>query len=85
MNNWVEEFMNSNEDLHIDNFKGTKNLIMICPLSSNTNYWLRDSKQMFELSESGKRLHIVDYKDDINGRIVKTFNMKSIINFGYTK
>ena len=40
---------------------------------------------MFELSESGKRLHIVDYKDDINGRIVKTFNMKSIINFGYTK
>ena len=85
MNNWVEEFMNSNENLHIDNFKGTKNLIMICPLSSNTNYWLRDSKQMFELSESGKRLYIVDYKDDENGRIVKTFNMKSIINFGYTK
>lgn len=85
MNNWVEDFMNSSEDLHIDNFKGTENLIMICPLSSNTNYWLRDSKQMFELSESGKRLSIVDYRDDENGRIVKTFNMKSIINFGYTK
>lgn len=85
MNNWVEDFMNSSEDLHIDNFKGTENLIMICPLSSNTNYWLRDSKQMFELSESGKRLSIVDYRDDKNGRIVKTFNMKSIINFGYTK
>ena len=40
---------------------------------------------MFELSESGKRLSIVDYRDDENGRIVKTFNMKSIINFGYTK
>ena len=31
MNNWVEDFMNSSEDLHIDNLKGTENIIMICP------------------------------------------------------
>ena len=83
--NWVEDFMNNNKDLHIDNFKGTENLIMICPISSNCNYWLRDSKQMFELSKSGKRLFIVDYENDKIGKIVKTFNMKSIASFGYTK
>ena len=37
--------------------------------TGNSNYWLRDSKQMFELSESGKRLHIVDYKDDISNSV----------------
>ena len=84
-NNWVEDFMASNESLHIDNFNGTDNLIMVCPISTNCNYWLRDSKQRFELSESGKRLHIVDYRDDNNGRIVKTFNISSIASFGYIK
>lgn len=27
--NWVEDFIKSDESLHIDNFKGTENLIAI--------------------------------------------------------
>lgn len=84
-NNWVEDFIRSDEDLHIDNFKGTENLIMVCPMSSNENWWLSNSKQMFELSESEKRLYIVDYSNKELPRILKTFNMKSIASFGYTK
>lgn len=79
-NNWVENFMNSTESLHIDNFNGTENLIMICPTSANCNYWLRDSKQEFWLSKSGKRLYVVE-----NGSILKQWNIKSIASFGYTK
>ncbi len=82
--NWVEDFMNSNEDLHIGNFRGTKDLIMICPLSGNCNWYLDNSKQGFELSESGKRLHLVDYSNKDFPRILKTFNMKNIVSFGYT-
>jgi len=83
--NWVEDFINSDEDLYIDNFKGTENLIMVCPMSEDTNYWLASSKQKFELSESGKRLFIVDYSNEELPRIAKSFNMKSIASFGYTK
>ena len=82
--NWVEDFINSNESLHIDNFRGIENLIMVCPMS-DYSYWLANSKQMFELSESGKRLHIVDYSNKDFPRIAETFNMKSIASFGYTK
>ena len=78
--NWVEDFMNNNEDIHIDNFKGIENLIMVCPLNANCNWWLNNNNQRFELSESGKRLHIIE-----NDRILKSFNMKSIVCFGYTK
>ena len=85
MNNWVEDFMRSDESLYIDNFRGTENLIMVCPMSAYTNYWLANSKQKFELSESGKRLYIVDYSNKEIPRITKTFNMKSIASFGYTK
>ncbi len=83
--NWVEDFIRSDEDLHIDNFKGLENLIMVCPTNSDTNWWLGNSKQKFELSESGKRLFIVDYSNKELPRIAKTFNMKSIASFGYTK
>ena len=79
-NNWVEEFYASNKDLYMDNFKGTKFLIMVCPFSGNCNYWLDNNDQHFELSESGKRLYLVDHN-----RIVKQFNMKSIATFGYTR
>lgn len=85
MNNWVEEFIRSDEDLHISNFRGLEHLIMICPTNSNCNWWLSSSKQKFELSESGKRLFIVDYSNKTLPRIMKTFNMKSIIAFGYTR
>lgn len=84
--NWVEDFMSKKDDnLYIDNFKGTENLIMVCPFSSNQNWWLANSKQAFELSESGKRLSIVDYSNEKFPRVLKTFNMKSIVSFGYTK
>lgn len=82
--NWVEDFIRSDDSLHIDNFKGTENLIAIYP-NSDFSYWLANSKQKFELSESEKRLFIVDYSNKELPRIVKTFNMKSIASFGYTK
>lgn len=82
--NWVEDFIRSNDDLHIDNFRGLENLIAIYP-NSDESYWLANSKQKFELSESGKRLFIVDYSNKELPRIAKTFNMKSIACFGYTK
>lgn len=84
MNNWVEDFIRSDERLYIDNFKGTENLIVVYP-NSNFSCWLANSRQKFELSESGKRLYIVDYSNKELPRIVKTFNMRSIVNFGYTK
>lgn len=83
--NWVEDFINSNNDLYIGNFRGTENLIMVCPFSGNTNWWLASSKQKFELSESGKRLSIIDYSNKDFPRVAKVFNMKSIVSFGYTK
>lgn len=82
--NWVEDFTKSNDSLYIDNFKGTENLIVIYP-NSDFSYWLANNKQKFELSESGKRLFIVDYSNKELPRIIKTFNMKSIASFGYTK
>lgn len=82
--NWVEDFIRSNDSLYIDNFKGTENLIVIYP-NSDFSYWLANNKQKFELSESGKRLFIVDYSNKELPRIIKTFNMKSIASFGYTK
>lgn len=82
---WVKEFINSNEDLHVSNFDGLENLIMIAPRSGNANYWLTSADQRFELSESGKRLFIVDYSNKDLPYIAKTFNMKSIVLFGYTK
>lgn len=82
--NWVEDFIRSNNSLYIDNFKGTENLIAIYP-NSDFSYWLANSKQKFELSESGKRLFIVDYSNKELPRITKTFNMKSIASFGYTQ
>lgn len=82
--NWVEDFIRSDDSLYIDNFKGTENLIAIY-LNSDFSYWLANSKQKFELSESGKRLFIVDYSNKKLPIIIKTFNMKSIASFGYTK
>ena len=82
--NLVEDFIRSNDSLYIDNFKGTENLIVIYP-NSDFSYWLANNKQKFELSESGKRLFIVDYSNKELPRIIKTFNMKSIASFGYTK
>ena len=82
--NWVEDFIRSDDSLHIDNFKGIENLIAIYP-NNDFSYWLANSKQKFELSESGKRLFIVDYSNKELPRIAKTFNMKSIASFGYTK
>lgn len=82
--NWVEDFIRSDDGLHIDNFKGTENLIVIYP-NSDFSYWLANSKQKFELSESRKRLFIVDYSNKELPRITKIFNMKSIAGFGYTK
>ena len=82
--NWVEDFIKSDESLYIYNFKITENLIAIY-INSDFSYWLVNSKQKFELSESGKRLFIVDYSNKELPRITKTFNMKSIASFGYTK
>ena len=82
--NWVEDFIRSDDSLHIDNFKGTAHLIAIYP-NSALSYWLANTKQKCELSESGKRLFIVDYSNKELPRITKTFNMKSIASFGYTK
>ena len=73
-----------NLNIYIDNFKGTENLMVIYP-NSDFSYWLANSRQKFELSESGKRLYIVDYSNKEFPRIIKTFNMKSIAVFGYTK
>lgn len=82
--NWVEEFLNSDKDLYVGNFRGLNDLIMVCPMSGDTDWWLASSEQKFELSESGKRLFIVDYSNKDFPRIAKTFNMSSIASFGYT-
>ncbi len=77
---WVKDFMESDRPTYVGDFRGLKYLIMVSPMSGDTNYWLRDSKQKFELSESGKRLYIVE-----NDVVLKSFNMKSIASFGYTE
>lgn len=83
--NWVEDFMKDDtKNLIIDNFKGTDNLIVIYP-NTYPSYWLHNSKQKFELSESGKRLFIVDYTNEKLPKILCSFNMKSIASFGYTE
>lgn len=71
--NWVD----SGKTLYIGDFRGVKDLIMVCPMSGDINWWLGNSKQAFELSESGKRLFIVDYSNTKFPRVLKTFNMKS--------
>lgn len=70
--------------MSVQYWKGTENLIAIYP-NSDFSYWLVNSKQKFELSERGKRLFIVDYSNKELPSIAKTFNMKSIASFGYTK